>query len=207
MPNDPDGMKRPSAPTADVAVLIHRLNTAQEQRVRWYAEAQRYRLLADRAQRERDEARTWARRGWDAAGQWKAAFERTHSQLVEVIEQRRGAERQVRELKLYGDGHWRVAEAGASVGMVHDDPGTCEDCGATLQTVRPGKVQCPDCGVCERCGFSTYRGVCRRRGCATQPDAEQHTCGCTGAPCDYGGRPIAQRWPSRPPVDWTPIGQ
>lgn len=45
----------------------------------------------------------------------------------------------------------------------NDDPGVCVDCGAQLQTVRPGKTQCPDCGVCERCGYRSYRGSCTNR--------------------------------------------
>ena len=102
----------------------------------WLQHFDRCRTQRDQAQRERDEARTVARRGWDAASQWKAAFERARAALVDVT---------------------AVEEA-------DDDPGTCANCGGPLEMVRPGKVQCPDCGVCEHCGRTTYRGKCPR-GC------------------------------------------
>jgi hypothetical protein len=142
----------------DTAVqLIDRLESALAERDHHSTEARRYRLLAEaadaalkearseaaaalaiaeRAQRERDEARTVARR---------------------LLRERNAAHRH--EECPHCGVCLDCAPTGAKV-YTDDDPDDCRDCGLPLECVRPGNMQCPDAGVCQRCGHVTHNGVC-----------------------------------------------
>ena len=205
MPHDPEGMQltpREAQQHPDTVQLIDRLETALAERDHHSTEARRYRLLAeaadaalkearsetadalliaDRAQRERDqlrwtctdrakerdEARTVARRLYAD----KQECEHTIRVLVSQIgaDAARAPFANGRVYTTYTVPRHQecphcgvcldCAPTGAKV-YTDDDPGDCRDCGLPLECVRPGKVQCPDAGVCERCGHVTHDGVC-----------------------------------------------